>query len=38
MFSTWYICGTVTLFGEKRPSLGGDLEKDSEHSMGMLSL
>lgn len=27
-----------TLFGEKMLSLGADLPKDSEHSMGMLSL
>lgn len=32
------VCGTVTLFDEKRLSLGVDLEKDSAHSMGMLSL
>lgn len=29
---------SLTLFGEKMLSLGADLLKDSEHSMGMLSL
>lgn len=44
-----YVCVTVlcvttlqyvslTFFGEKRLPLGGDLEKDSAHSMGMLIL
>lgn len=28
----------ITLFGEKMLSLDWDLEKDSEHSIGMLSL
>lgn len=32
------VCGSVTLLGEKRLSLGEDLEKESAHSMGMLSL
>lgn len=28
----------ITLFGAKMLSLGWDLEKDSEHSIGILSL
>lgn len=38
MLSACHVYGTVTFFCEKKLSLGADRQKDSEHSMGMLSL